>query len=175
MDRFYTCCSYFIKFQGSWQFNRHFPAKFSNNCRIWRLCGLSRSRYEVITKIVSPHLFHHHITRQELQNKQYLIVIFSEIIILGIINNYLNCFWFNVRCRSDRLTMGVPQPFKHRCFSSQLLPLSEQYFPLPDGGGSMQRLIRFLIHLFVPSFIVQADHSPHVPQLPSIQNRMKHW
>ena len=104
-----------------------------------------------------------------------LSLICWNILIIGIRNNYLNCFWFNIRCRVDRLTTGVPQPFKHRCFSSQLVPSSEQYFPLPDGGGSMQRLIRFLIHLFVPSFIVHVDHSPHVPQLPSIQNRMKHW
>ena len=38
----------------------------------------------------------------------------------------------------------------------------------------MQRLIRFLIHLFAPSLVEHADHSPQVPQLPSIQNGMKY-
>lgn len=56
---------------------------------------------------------------------------------------------------------------KHLSLSSQLLPSREQYFPSPAGAGSVQYLLRFLIHFVVPSFCVHSDHSSQFAQFPS--------
>ena len=56
---------------------------------------------------------------------------------------------------------------KHRSFSSQLLPSSEQYFPFPLGAGFWQYLIRLRMHFLVFGTGSQSDHCSHAPQLPS--------